>query len=96
MHSVFAESLSLSQVKDSGTQIHTILYYIAEIYPVLIHWWGVYAVSLLCWGIRYNITLSSYTQHYIIVVVYSTLIYCWALLNPNTLLRWIQSFYIAD
>ena len=48
MHSVFAESSSLSQVKDSGTQIHTLHYYIAEINPVLIHWWGVYAVLLLC------------------------------------------------
>ena len=32
MHSVNAESLSLSQVKDSGIKIHTIPYYIAEIY----------------------------------------------------------------
>ena len=63
MHSVFAESLSLSQVKDSGTQIDTIHYYIAEIYPVLIHWRVVYAVLLLCWGMRYIITLSRYTQH---------------------------------
>ena len=47
MHSVFAESLSLSQVDDSGTQIPTIHYYIAEIYPVLLHWWGVYAVLFL-------------------------------------------------
>ena len=37
MHSVFAESLNLPQVKDSGTQIHTIHYYIAEIYSVLLH-----------------------------------------------------------
>ena len=63
MHPVFAESLSLSQVKDSGTQIHTTPYYIAETYPVLLHWWGVYAVLLLCWSIRYIITLFSYTQH---------------------------------
>ena len=30
MHSVFAENFNLSQVKDSGTQIHTLHYYIAE------------------------------------------------------------------
>ena len=30
MYSVFAESPNLSQVKDSGTQTHTILFYIAE------------------------------------------------------------------
>ena len=48
VHSVSAESPNLSQVKDSATQIHTIQYYIAEIYPVLIHWWGMYAILLLC------------------------------------------------
>ena len=48
MHSVFAESLNLSQVKDLGTQIHTIQYYVAEISTVLKHWWGSYAYLLLC------------------------------------------------
>ena len=48
MHSVYAGSLSLSQVKDSGTQIQPLHYYIAEIYPALIHWWGVYAILFLC------------------------------------------------
>ena len=31
MHSVFAETLGLPQAEDSGTQIHTIQYYIVEI-----------------------------------------------------------------
>ena len=44
MHSVFAENLNLSQVKGSGKQIHPILYYIEEIYPILIHGWGVYTI----------------------------------------------------
>ena len=48
MHSVFAESLNLSQDKDSDTQIHTIHYFVAEIYPVLQHWWRVHAILLLC------------------------------------------------
>ena len=48
MHSVFAETKNLSQVNDSGTQILTIQNYIAEIYPVLKHWLGMYAVLLLC------------------------------------------------
>ena len=30
MHSVSAENFNLSQVKDSGTQIHTLHYYIVE------------------------------------------------------------------
>ena len=62
MHSVCAESLNLSQVKDSDIQFHTIHYYIAEIYPVSLHWWGVYAILLLCWGLRWLNTLLSYTQ----------------------------------
>ena len=38
MHSVLAGSLILSQSKDSDTQMHTIPFYIAEKYPVLMHW----------------------------------------------------------
>ena len=37
MLSVFAEILAISQIMESGTQIHTIHYYIAEVYPALIH-----------------------------------------------------------
>ena len=48
MHSSFAESLNLHQVKDSGTQIHFIQYYIAQMYPILKHWWGYYAIVLVC------------------------------------------------
>ena len=48
MHSVFAENLNSSQGRGSGTQIHTIHYYTEETYPILIHWWGVYAILLLC------------------------------------------------
>ena len=73
LHSVFAEGLNFSQVKDTDTQIRTIHYNIAEIYLVLKHLWGLYATLLLCWGIRCLYTLLSYTQHYYIVVVYSTL-----------------------
>ena len=48
MHSVFAENLKLSQVTGSDTEIHTIYYYFGEIYPILIHWWGVYAILSVC------------------------------------------------
>ena len=62
-HSVFDESLNFSQFKDAGTQIQTIHYYIAEIYLVLVHSWGVYAI-LFCWrGTRCLNILMSYTQH---------------------------------
>ena len=41
MHSLFAESLNLSQVKNLATQIQNVQNNIAELYPVLVHWWGV-------------------------------------------------------
>ena len=47
-HPILAGSFNLSQSKESNTQIHTIPYYIAEQYLVLIHSWGVYAILLLC------------------------------------------------
>ena len=88
MHSVIAaEGLNFSQLKDSDTQIHTINCYIAEIYLFLIHWWGWYAILLLSWGIHCLITLLSYTQHYYVFAVHSTILHCWATPNPNTLLR---------
>ena len=71
MQSVFAKSLNLTKVKESGTQIHTIHSHIAEIYAVLIHWWKrtlshylaeVNAALLLCWAIPNNNSVSSYTQ----------------------------------
>ena len=91
MHSVSAESLNFFQVKHSGTQIHTMHFCNAELYPVLIHWWGVYAILLLCSGIRCLIILMSYTHKYYIAGVYSTSIHCWPWPNPNTLLKNIQS-----
>ena len=96
MQSVFVESLNLSQVKDLNTRIHTIQYYVAEIYPDLLHWWVVYAILLLSWGIHCLITLLSYTQRWYIAEVYSTSIFCWAIPNPNTLLRSTQSYYMAQ
>ena len=62
MHSVFAENFNLPQVKDSGTQIHTQPYYIAENIAWLKTFVAVYAIFLLCWGARCLITLLSYTQ----------------------------------
>ena len=62
MNSAFAESLNLSQVKDSGTQIHAVHSYIVEVYLVVIQSWGLYANLLLCGGTRCLITLFSYTQ----------------------------------
>ena len=63
MHSIFAENFNLAQVKDSRTQIHTLHYYIAENIACLNTLGGVYAIFLLCWGIRCLVTLLSYTQH---------------------------------
>ena len=48
LHSVFAESLKLSQDKELDAQIHTIHYLIAELYLVLIQWLRVHAILILC------------------------------------------------
>ena len=102
MHSVFAESKNLSQVKDSNNQIHTIQSYIAERYLVLIHSWRVYAILLLCWDTRCLITMLSYTQQKYIVVVYSTLVHCWntpitniAEVDPIILHCWVSADFKA-
>ena len=63
MQSVFAESLTLSQVKDLGTQIHTIHFYIADLYQGLQHWWWLYAILIFRWGKPCFIPLMSYAQH---------------------------------
>ena len=87
MHSVFAENSSLSHVKDSNTQIHTIHSYIAEIYLVLIH-------SL--WSVRYLITLLRYTPPYYTVELYPALIHCSGILYLNTLLECTQYLNIPE
>ena len=48
-------------------------------YTVLIHWWIVYAILLLCWSTPCLITSLSYTP---------TKSHCWAIPNPNTLFRY--------
>ena len=55
MHSVFTENFNLSQVKDSGTQIHTLHYYIAEKIAYLNTFVG---------SVRYLFTLLRYTLPY--------------------------------
>ena len=55
-------------------------------YTVLIYWWIVYANLLLCWSTPCFITLLSATP---------TKSHCWAIPNPNTLLRSTLSYYLA-
>ena len=52
MHSVLAENFNLSQVKDSGTNVHTIQYYIAE---------NIAGLSTFVGSVRYLFTLQRYT-----------------------------------
>ena len=73
IHSVFAGSPTLSQFDDSDTQIQTLSYCITEVYPVLIHWWVVYAILLLCWSPASFITLLSFTQRFHFPELYTIL-----------------------
>ena len=63
LHLVFAESLSLSQSKDSDAQIHTLPYCFAEKKPCPNTLVGSDASLLPCWGIHCLITLLRHTQH---------------------------------
>ena len=81
MHSVFAENFNLSQVKDSGTQIHTLPYYIAE---------NIACLNTFVGSVRYRFTLLRYTLPYYSVELYPALIHCCGILYPNTLLDYTQ------
>ena len=74
MHSVSAESLTLSQVNDSGAQIHTIRFYIAE----------VYSTSLHCCAIPNPNTLMIYTLLYHVDEHLPFLLLCRAIPSPDT------------
>ena len=60
----FDESLTQSHIKYLDTQIHTINYYITEVYLVLRHWWVVHGMVLLYRSAHCFITLLSYTQRF--------------------------------
>ena len=76
IQSVFAESPTLFLVNYSHNQIHTICFYFTKVHLVLIHWWGVSAISLLCGITACFITLLSYTQHFYNAELYPILTPC--------------------
>ena len=79
MHSVFAERLNLSQVKDSVTQIHTR------------HCGNIPCLNTLVRSVRYLIILLKYTLHYYSVELYPALLQCCCILYHKTLLGFTQS-----
>ena len=81
MHSISAEKFNLSQVKDSGTHIHTLHYYIAENIPCL---------KTFVASARYLFALLRYRLPYYSVELYPSLKHCYGNLYPNTLLDYIQ------
>ena len=81
MHSVFAENFNLSQVKDSGTQIHTPHYYFAE---------NIACLNTFVESVRYVFTLLRYTLPYYSVELYPALLHCCGKLYSNTLLDYTQ------
>ena len=110
IHSVSGGSPTLSHFDDSNTPMQTLYYCITEAYPVLKHWWVVYAIILLCWSTACFITLLGFTQQFYIAELYripihfwgipnlvtlqgnsQKLIHCWAIPNPNILLRYSLS-----
>ena len=81
MDSVFAENFNLSQVKDSGTQIHNLHYYIAE---------NIACLNTFVGSVRYLFTLLRYTLPYYSFQLYPALIHCCGVLYPNILLDYTQ------
>ena len=59
MHSASVETLTVSQVKDSGTRIHTVYFRILKVYPALMHWCGMYAVLSVWLGLHCLNTMLS-------------------------------------
>ena len=81
MHSVFAKNFNLSQVKDSGTQIHTLHYYIAE---------NTACLNTFVGSVRYLFTLLRYTLPYYSVELYPEILQCCGILYTKTLLDYTQ------
>ena len=87
MHSVFAGSLTVCQVRDSVTPIHTIHYHKnAEVYSVLLH----------CWDVPNLKTLLRHILSYYNAELFSILKHCWSIYCPFTLLNCSQSYKIAE
>ena len=57
-------------------------------YTVLINWWIVYAILILCWNTPCFITLWGFTQHFYIADPYPILKRCWGIANIKTLLSY--------
>ena len=81
MHSVFAKNFNLSQVKDSGTQIHSLHYFVAE---------NIACLNTFVGSVRYLFTLLRYTIPYYSVELYPALIHCCGILYLNTMQGYIQ------
>ena len=64
-------------------------------YAVLIHWWVLYAIFLLCWSTPCFITLLRYTQQSHIAELYLILGHCFGIPNFITLLPKTVTQYIA-
>ena len=56
-------------------------------YTVSVHWRVVYAILLFCWSTVCFITLSSFTQHFLIAESYLILTHSWGIPYLITLLR---------
>ena len=87
VQSVFAKSPNITKFNHSDTQMQTLYYYITEVYPVLKHWWVVYAILLLCWSTACVTNMLSYTQQFYIAEFYPILTHCLGIPNIIILLR---------
>ena len=75
---------------------YTLFQYVAELYPILTHCWGIpYLITLLsnsqftihCWAIPKPNTLLRYSPSYYTAEQIPISIQCWAIPNPKTFLK---------
>ena len=62
---------------------------------LLLHYRCITSLNTLVGSVRYLITLLKYGLFHYIIELYRTFLHCWATPNPNTLLRYTLSYYIA-
>ena len=62
---------------------------------LLLHYRSIPCLKTLVGSVRYLITLLKYRLFHYIVELYPTFLHCWSIPNPNTLLRYTSSYYIA-
>ena len=61
----------------------------------LLHYRSIPCLNTLVGSVRYLLSLLKYSLFHYIIELQPTFLHCWAIPNPNTLLRYTPPYYIA-